>query len=98
MKKAASYLFWIGILAALATPAFAETRTISWDPVTTYTDNTPIAAKDGYLLGLLDDGSRASSDPSTPSAHPSPRPPRHSTQPSRECPAAEPSTSRRRPF
>ena len=42
MKKAATYLFWIGILAALATPAFAETRTISWDPVTTYTDNTPI--------------------------------------------------------
>jgi len=44
MKKAAKYLFWIGILAALAPPAFAETRTISWDPVTTYTDNTPIEA------------------------------------------------------
>ena len=44
MKKAAQYLFWIGILAALATPAFAETRTISWDPVTTYTDGTPIEA------------------------------------------------------
>ncbi|MHB1012718.1 MAG: autotransporter outer membrane beta-barrel domain-containing protein [Desulfobacteria bacterium] len=44
MKKAAKCLFWIGILAALATPAFAETRTISWDPVTTYTDNTLIEA------------------------------------------------------
>ena len=44
MKKAAKCLLWIGILAALATPAFAETRTISWDPVTTYTDNTPIEA------------------------------------------------------
>ncbi|MFA6146821.1 MAG: hypothetical protein WC899_01250 [bacterium] len=42
MKKIAGYLLWIGILAALANPAFAETRTISWDPVTTYTDNTPI--------------------------------------------------------
>src|SRR3972149_5813760 len=45
MKKAAKVLFWIGILAALATPAFAETRTISWDPVTTYTDGTPIEAE-----------------------------------------------------
>src|SRR3989339_1877111 len=44
MNKAAKVLFWIGILSALATPAFAETRTISWDPVTTYTDNTPIEA------------------------------------------------------
>jgi len=42
MKKVARFLLWTGILAALATPAFAETRTISWDPVTTYTDNTPI--------------------------------------------------------
>ena len=42
MKKVAKYVLWIGILAALATPAFAETRTISWDPVTTYTDTTPI--------------------------------------------------------
>ncbi len=44
MKKVAPYLLWIGILAALAIPAFAETRTISWDPVTTYTDNTAIEA------------------------------------------------------
>ena len=44
MKKAAKVLFWIGIVAALASPAFAETRTISWDPVTTYTDGTPIEA------------------------------------------------------
>jgi len=42
MKKAANYLLWIGILAALATPAFAETRTISWNPVATYTDGTSI--------------------------------------------------------
>ena len=42
MKKAAKYLLCVGILAALAIPAFAETRTISWDAVTTYTDNTPI--------------------------------------------------------
>jgi len=44
MNKTAKYLLWIGILAALAVPAFAETRTISWDPVTTYTDNTAIEA------------------------------------------------------
>src|SRR3990172_1362310 len=44
MKKAAKVLFWIGILATLASPAFPETRTISWDPVTTYTDGTPIEA------------------------------------------------------
>ena len=44
MKKVASYLLWIGVLTALATPAFAETRTISWATVTTYTDGTPIEA------------------------------------------------------
>ena len=44
MIKAAKYLLWVGILAALATPAFAEPRTISWNPVTTYTDGTPIEA------------------------------------------------------
>ncbi len=44
MKKAAGCLLWIGILSTLAITAFAETRTISWDPVTTYTDNTPIEA------------------------------------------------------
>ena len=59
MKIAAKYLLWIGILAALATPAFAETRTISWDPVTTYTDNTPIDREDGQLPGLLEHGYRA---------------------------------------
>ena len=42
MKKVASYLLWVGILTTLATPAFAETRTISWATVTTYTDGTPI--------------------------------------------------------
>ena len=40
----AKRLLWIGILAALALPAFAETRTISWNSVTTYTDGTPIEA------------------------------------------------------
>ena len=44
MKKAAKYLLWIGILSTLAIPAFAETRTISWTAVTTYTDGTPIEA------------------------------------------------------
>ena len=43
MKKAAKYLLWIGILSTLALPAFAETRTIFWDPVTTFSDGTPIA-------------------------------------------------------
>ncbi len=42
--KVAKRLLWIGILSALALPAFAETRTISWNPVTTYTDGTPIEA------------------------------------------------------
>ena len=42
MQKIVPYLLWVGILAALATPAFAETRTISWNPVTTYTDGTSI--------------------------------------------------------
>ena len=42
MKNVAKYLLWVGILAAFSFPAFAETRTISWGPVTTYTDGTPI--------------------------------------------------------
>ena len=42
MKNVAKSLLWVGILAALATPAYAETRTISWNPVTTYTDGTSI--------------------------------------------------------
>ena len=42
MKKAAKYLLWIAILSTLALPAFAETRTIFWDPVTTFSDGTPI--------------------------------------------------------
>ena len=44
MKKITTYFLWVGILAALAIPAFAETRTISWSAVTTYTDGTPIEA------------------------------------------------------
>ena len=37
-------LLTIAILLASIPCAFAETRTISWDPVTTYTDGTPIEA------------------------------------------------------
>jgi len=44
MDKVAKHLLWVGILSILAIPAFAETRTVSWDPVTTYTDDTPIEA------------------------------------------------------
>ncbi len=44
MKKVAPYLLGVGILAILAIPAFAETRTISWAAVTSYTDGTPIEA------------------------------------------------------
>jgi hypothetical protein len=49
MKNVAKHLLWIGILAALALPAFAETRTISWNPVSTYTDGTPIDAGNPIL-------------------------------------------------
>jgi len=44
MKNVAKHLLWFGILAVLAHPAFAETRTIFLDPVTTYTDGTPFEA------------------------------------------------------
>ena len=44
MKKMSKYLLRVGILAAFAIPAYAETQTISWDPVTTYTDGTQIDA------------------------------------------------------
>ena len=37
-------LMTIAILLASIPCAFAETRTISWDPVTAYTDSTPIEA------------------------------------------------------
>ena len=37
-------LMTIAILLASIPSAFADTRTISWDPVTTYTDGTPIEA------------------------------------------------------
>jgi hypothetical protein len=37
-------LMAIAILLASIPCAFAETRTISWDPVTNYTDGTPIEA------------------------------------------------------
>ena len=79
MKKTAKYLLWIGILAALATPAFAETRTISWDPVTTYTDSTPIeAGKTVTYSAYWTTDPAFRSDPSVPSALPLPRPPRRS--------------------
>jgi hypothetical protein len=41
-KRVAQLMLWIAILMAIASPAFAETRTISWGKVTTYTDGTPI--------------------------------------------------------
>jgi len=44
IKIVAKYLLWVGMLPTLALPAFAETRTIYWDPVTTYSDGTPIEA------------------------------------------------------
>jgi hypothetical protein len=44
MKNVVMHLIRIGFLAALALPAFAETRTVSWNPVTTYTDGTSIEA------------------------------------------------------
>ncbi|RJP23815.1 MAG: hypothetical protein C4529_03485, partial [Deltaproteobacteria bacterium] len=34
----------LGVLLLVFGNAFAETRTVSWDPVTTYTDNTAIEA------------------------------------------------------
>ena len=49
MKSVAKHLLWIGILAVLALPAFAETRTISWNPVSTYTDGMPIEAGNPIL-------------------------------------------------
>ncbi|TRZ97988.1 MAG: hypothetical protein D4R80_06000 [Deltaproteobacteria bacterium] len=43
MKNAGrNLLLCAGILSALAISAFAETRTISWNPVTTYTDGSAI--------------------------------------------------------
>jgi len=42
MKNVMKYLLGVGILAALVTSSFAETRAITWDPVATYTDGTPI--------------------------------------------------------
>jgi len=44
MRKIAPCLLWVGILTALALPAFAETRTISWSPVASYSDGAPIEA------------------------------------------------------
>ena len=53
MNKVAKYLLRVGILLVLATPAFAETRTISWDPVTTYTDGTTIGSGSGTVSYLV---------------------------------------------
>jgi hypothetical protein len=41
-KRIAPFFLWICILAAIASPAFPETRTISWGKVSTYTDGTPV--------------------------------------------------------
>ncbi|MCL5966705.1 MAG: hypothetical protein M1550_05815 [Deltaproteobacteria bacterium] len=44
LRKSALGLVVIGLLLAATGTALGETRTASWDPVTTYTDNTPIEA------------------------------------------------------
>ena len=44
MRRPAFRLLAIGIFLLLSGNAVAETRTVSWDPVTTYTDNTVIEA------------------------------------------------------
>ena len=64
MRKVASYFLWVGILAALAIPAFAETRTISWASVTTYTDGTLI--EDGKTVNYT---AYWTSDPGLGSLH-----------------------------
>ena len=43
-KSAVLFLLTIACLLPASHGAFAETRTMTWDPVTTYTDNTPIEA------------------------------------------------------
>jgi hypothetical protein len=68
MRKIIPHLLWIGILTALALPAFAETRSISWNPVTTYTDGTSIEAGKTVTYTAY----------WTTDAGLSPRPPRHS--------------------
>ncbi len=45
MKKTALVLLAFGILFAVREPAFGETRTVSWSPVTKYTDGTTITGK-----------------------------------------------------
>ena len=44
-KNAVLFLLTIACLLAITSRTFAETRTVSWDPVTTYTDGTPIEAE-----------------------------------------------------
>ena len=44
LRNVPRLLATIAFLLASIPSAFAETRTISWDPVATYTDNTPIEA------------------------------------------------------
>ncbi len=43
-NRAVLFLLTIACLLPASHSAFAETRTLTWDPVTTYTDNTPIEA------------------------------------------------------
>jgi len=53
MIKVGKYLLLCaGILSALAITAFAETRTISWNPVSTYTDGTAIEAGKTVLYSV----------------------------------------------
>lgn len=43
-NRAVLFLLTIACLLPASHSAFAETRTLTWDPVTTYTDSTPIEA------------------------------------------------------
>ena len=82
MKNASMYLVWIESSLRSSICAFAETRTISWDPVTTYTDNTLIGAGEtvSYSVYWTTD---PVSYPFAPSALPLLRPPRRSIPESR---------------
>lgn len=65
MKKVTKHLLWIGILAAFATSGFAETRSVSWNPVSTYTDGTTIEIGKTVLYSAY-----WTTDPGLESLHP----------------------------
>jgi hypothetical protein len=61
MRKVASCLLTVGLLLAACGSAFAETRTISWSPVTQYTDNAaiPVGESVSYTVYWTGDGTLA---------------------------------------